>query len=168
MADRRRRWIPIVLGILFLLVCLAIGAGVVAFSLFRQNVEVQTTDTTTATSAFDEVRQRFGNRPSLLEVRDGKLRHAAPVTSAAASMAVLEHLHILAWDPDDNHLARVTIPFWLLQMKTTPIRFRDYAHDLDDEDDADEVTIQELEAYGPGILLDHTSPVGQRVLVWLE
>jgi len=168
MAERRRRWIPIVLGILFLLVCLAIGAGVVAFSMFRHNFDVQTTDAAEASSAFDEVHRRFASRPPLMEIRDGKPHRSRAAAPAEGPAVTLERMRVLLWDPDDKRLARMTIPFWLLRMKTTPIRFRDYANDLENESETDEVTIAELEAHGPGILIDHASPVGQRVLVWLE
>lgn len=167
MVERRRRWVPIAIGVAFILVCIVIGLAVVATSVFRENVDVKTTDAAAATTAFDDIRRRFGERPPLLEIRDGRPHRVSTAQRGASSTVALERMMILAWDPDDNHLARVTLPFWLLRMKATPINFGSYAADIDDGEMPD-LRVEDLEAHGPGIVLEHASPAGQRVLVWLE
>ncbi|MCA1584816.1 MAG: hypothetical protein LC791_08610 [Acidobacteria bacterium] len=75
-------------------------------------------------------------------------------------------LHVLAWDPDEERLARISLPFWLLRMKSTPIELAAYASGLDDE--GVELSAEDIEKYGPGIVLDHTTSSGERVLFWAQ
>jgi hypothetical protein len=166
MAERKRRWVPIAIGIAFLLVCLGIGAVVVVVSLFRENVETRPANIDEATAAFEEVRRAFGERAPLLEIRDGRPQRVDSVGRAASSVK-LQHMKIIVWDPDDNHLARLTLPFWLLRLKTSPIEFGAYASGIDD-DEGSSLRVEDLEAYGPGIVLEHTSSRGERLLVWQE
>lgn len=168
MATRGRRWVPIALGVAFVLVCLVIGLVLVVASVFRQNVDVATVDAPRAVSAFDEIRHRYGARPPLFEMRDGR-PYLVPAERAGGPAARLAAVHILAWDPDDGHLARVSIPFWLIRLKGTPIDIRNFGSDGDLDSGADlTVSAEQLEAHGPGVVFDHTSADGDRVLVWLE
>ena len=58
------------------------------------------------------------------------------------------------------------LPFWLLRLKSDPIRFSAYASGFDDE--ASTCRPEDIEKYGPGIILDGTSPEGERVLLWAQ
>lgn len=167
MADRKRRWLSIAVGIVFLLVCVAIGLVVVAVSVFRESVDTQTATADSAEVAFDEVLRRFPDRQPLIEISEGGTRRATIAAAAhPASTVELQSMKILVWDPDDARLARVTLPFWLLRMKSGPIELGQYGHGLDDE--ARELRIEDLEEYGPGIVIAHTARRGERVLVWVE
>ncbi len=165
MAERKRRWVPIAIGVVFLLVCIGIGAMVVVASLVRESVDTRATNVDEATIAFDEVRRNYGDRPPLLEFRDGKPRRVAAIDRPSG--VALQHLKILVWDPDESHLTRVTLPFWLVRMKSTPIDLGSYAAGVDDGD-GDDRRVEDLEAYGPGIVVEHTARRGERLLVWLE
>jgi hypothetical protein len=165
MAERKRRWVPIVLGVLFLLVCVAIGGMIVVASLFRQSVDSQPSNADEATAAFNEVRSRFGGRPPLLEFRNGEPHRLATIDKR--STVTLQHLKVLVWDPDDSHLTRVELPFWLVRLKSTPIDLGSYAAGIADGD-GDDLRVEDLEAYGPGIVVEHTTREGERLLVWLE
>ena len=73
---------------------------------------------------------------------------------------------MLAFDPDDNRIVKVTIPFWLLRLKTrgTMIDFNGSKMDLDDL----KLTVEELERFGPTLIVDHKTSSGERVLVWSQ
>lgn len=165
MGERKRRWVPIAIGVVFILVCLAIGAMVVVASLFRESVDSRASNVDEATMAFDEVRGKFGDRQPLLEFRDGEPRRVAAIDRP--STIALQHLKILVWDPDESHLTRVTLPFWLVRMKSTPIELGTYASGIGDGEN-DDLRVEDLEAYGPGIVVEHTARRGERLLVWLE
>jgi len=72
---------------------------------------------------------------------------------------------VLAWDPDEQKLARFEIPFWLLRLKETPIRFGTFASGLDEMRIS--LRASDLERYGPGIIVDVTRD-GKDVLLWVE
>ncbi len=87
-------------------------------------------------------------------------RAAKPVTGQ------LRRLEMLGWDSNDAELVRVTIPFWMVRMKPGSInvasnddRKRSVRLSLDADD---------LEAYGPTLLLDHTDEEGYHLVLWTE
>ena len=81
-------------------------------------------------------------------------------------------LNVLAWDPGDHEMVRVSVPLWLLH---------DVHHDVDwDDVDGDghhheawrrqmsRLRWEDVERAGPGILLEVAEDRGDRVLVWLR
>ncbi len=162
----RRRWVPIAFGIAVLLVFIGIGAIIAVTAWFQQNLQVETRSPQDAQTEFDAVRKQFGDRPPLLEMRNGRpgytVEHAKAPTGSGAR---LETLYVLAWDPDDERLARFSLPFWLLRMKSDPIRLSAYAAGMDDRAD---LRPEDIERYGPGIILDTGPGSGERVLLWAQ
>ena len=75
----------------------------------------------------------------------------------------LESLHIAAWDSEDAGLFRMTLPFWLLRLKSGAITLGEDIHAL-----RLDLTVEQLERFGPALLVDHEAPNGDRVLVWTE
>jgi hypothetical protein len=72
----------------------------------------------------------------------------------------------MVWDDDDERLMSFSMPFWLLRMKSTPIEFSSYASGMDDG--GVDLRPEDIEKYGPGIILDTTSRQGERVLLWAQ
>jgi len=143
--------------------------GIVGLSLgawfFASVFESDTADEPAATRSFDDVRRRFaGSQPVLAIVNDGEpvVRRQPP---AAAPARPLDRLQLLAWDPDDDGLARVTLPFWFLRLKAGPIDFSSHVmvnhHHID-------ITVEQIERYGPTLLVDHEGRGGDRLLIWTE
>ena len=131
---------------------------------FQQNLQVDTRSAGDAEQEFSAVRKEFGARPPLLEMRDGRPEYTAEHGKPApASAAKLETLHVLAWDPEHERLARFSVPFWLLRMKSEPFRFSAYASGLDDRVN---LKPEDIEKYGSGIILDTETRSGERVLLW--
>ena len=161
-----RRWVVVVFGVFIVVVFVGIGAIIGITAWFQQNLEVKTLTTTEAESEFEAVRQRFPGRAPLLEMRNGRPAYSVAPASLPQSTTKLSTLHVLAFEPDKRHLARVSLPFWLLRMKSDPIRFGSYASGFDDE--GVDLRPAEVEKYGPGIIIDTVSPNGGRVLLWAE
>jgi hypothetical protein len=153
----RRRWVIIAFGVAIVLVFVGIGAIIAVTAWVQQNLEVTPRSAAEAEHEFALVRERFGERQPLLEMVDG--RPAFTGEHAAA-------LHVLAWDGDDQRLARIGVPFWFLRLKSGPIRFSAYASGFDDRGVA--LRPEDIDRYGPGIVLDATIPEGGRVLLWAE
>lgn len=161
---KTRRWAPIVFGVAVFLVFIGISAAVFGVSWMREHLQVEAASGTSAEAAFAEVRQRFASKPPLLELHDSTgARRNEPPTDAPRTP--LTTMHVLAWDPEDQKLARFELPFWLLRLKETPIRFGTFATGLDEMRIS--LTASDLERYGPGIVLDVTRE-GKDVLLWVE
>ncbi|MDQ3213371.1 MAG: hypothetical protein M3Q85_11905, partial [Acidobacteriota bacterium] len=75
-------------------------------------------------------------------------------------------LHVMAFDPDETRIVRVEIPFWLLRLKLrgSGIDFNGNQMELEDL----KLTVEDLERYGPALVVDHQGPSGERVVVWSQ
>lgn len=165
--SKRRNWLWIILGVVIVLFFIGIGAVIVTTAWVQQNLNISETTEPSALREFESVRSRFTNRPPLLELRDGRPVYAGGTPPARpASPATLDRLHVLVWDPDESRLASVAIPFWLLRLKSGPIEFSAYASGMDDK--GVNLSPEDIERYGPGIILDTTSPKGERILLWAQ
>ena len=161
------RWAQVLIGVAIVAVFLGIGAIIAVTAWFSQNLVVNSSNAQQTDDEFEKVRQRFKGQPPLLEMQDGVARYVATRPEAASSEPrQLTTLHILAWDADDEKLASVNVPWWVLRLKSGPIRFSSYASGFDDG--GVKLTPQDIEKHGPGIILDTTGRHGERVILWAE
>lgn len=166
MATRRRRWVLIAFGVVILIIFIGIGAIFAVTAWVQQNVHVEERSDTEAAQEFAGVRKEFGERPPLLEMQDGHPQFTAEHDKGrAAEREALGALNVLAWDAKEERLARVSVPFWVLRMKSGPLRLGAYASGLDDRV---QLRIEDIENYGPGVILDVNRPSGDHVLVWVR
>ena len=75
-------------------------------------------------------------------------------------------LHVMVWDPSEERLVNVRVPLWLL-------RFGDNATVNFSETDGDvvgdlDLTLDDLDHHGPGLVLDYQDADRERVLLWAE
>jgi hypothetical protein len=159
------RWAQVLIGVAIVGVFLGIGAIIAVTAYFSQNVVVNTADMRAADDEFEKIKQRFKGQEPLVEFKEGfsARRNERP---AMGSRVQLTRLHILAWDSDEEKLANISIPFWVLRLKSGPIRFSTYTTGLDDR--GVRLTPEEIEAAGPGIILEGTGPHGERFMLWAE
>jgi hypothetical protein len=163
---RRRRWPFVVLGIAIVLVFVGIGAVIATVAWFQENMEVASSTARDAEAEFETVRQKFAGREPLLELHDGMPRFTKARGSTASASGSLATLNVMVWDPDEEKIFRIGLPFWLLRLKADPIRFSAYASGFDDE--AVALRPEDIEKYGAGIILDGTSREGERILLWAQ
>lgn len=164
--PRKRKWVPIVIGIFFVLVVLAIGAVTFTTLWFRQNLTVTDISDRNAAGEFDAVRARFAGQQPLIEMRDGRPHYVGERATKQDSNVPLKTMHIMAFDPDDGKLVQFALPFWLLRLKSGPIRLSAYSQGWDDRGVS--FNVEDLERHGPGLLMDLTERDQGRVLVWVE
>ena len=117
---------------------------------------------------FAEIRARFADLTPLIDVdRAATPRGCSTEGRPAASPASCNRFTSRPTTRDAGKLVRFSVPFWLMRL----------GHDgkvsvgdgmLDDVRGAEKLTVKELEALGPGLLIDERKPDGDRVLVWTE
>jgi hypothetical protein len=97
----------------------------------------------------------------------------AEAQAVAGRRGPAHELNVLAYDPGDRELVRVSVPMWLA---------RKVAHEghpeISSEDDSAEdraaravarhVTLKELEGAGLGVLVEVAEDDGEQVLIWLR
>jgi hypothetical protein len=160
------RWAQVLIGVGIVMVFLGIGAIIAVTAYFSDKVAITESSSREADDEFEKVRQRFKSKPPLVEIKDGeRIANRAPV-DVTASRQALQTLHVLAWDSHEEKLANVKVPWWVVRLKTGPIRFSTYATGLDDE--GINLRPEEIERYGAGIVLEMTGRRGDRVMLWTE
>jgi len=82
------------------------------------------------------------------------------------AMPIVEAIHVMAYDPDDSRVVNVSIPFWLMRLQRGGSVINFNGNDMNLEDL--KITIEDLERFGPTLIVDHKSPDGERVLVWSQ
>ena len=165
--SKRRNWPWILFGVGVVLVVIGIAAVVATTAWVQQNLSVQDSTEADAQREFEAVRTRFAGRPPLLDLQDGRpVYTGGKPPEGRASSAPLDRLKVLVWDPNDRRLASFAVPFWFLRLKSGPIEFSSYASGMDGG--GVDLRPEDIEKFGPGIVLDTTSPSGERVLVWTE
>ena len=162
MRTRRSTVLMIVIGVVLCVVI--VGAGAAAWFFFSA-FESTASDDTTAARRFDDVRSRFAGQTPLLEIRGEEVVRTR--TAPATTPRDLQRLQILTWNPEDERLAQITLPWWLLRLKEGPI---DVTSDAGSGVTRTRlsITVAELERHGPALLLDHAEPDGSKVIVWTE
>ena len=164
--PKKRKWLAIILGVLFVFGMLAVGCVVVTVSFFRQNMEITETSEEAAMRELDEVRAKFPGQQPLIQLVDGKPQLVAERASQTPTQTTLKTLHVVAFDSDEGNLVNLSIPFWLLRMKSGPIRLSAYRQGWDDRGVS--FRIEDLEKHGPGIIADVTQAGEGRVVIWAE
>ena len=77
----------------------------------------------------------------------------------------LRSLQMLGWDRNDAELVRVTIPFWMIRMKPGDINV---SSSEGNRSVRLSLSADDLEGYGPTLLLDHTDDEGYHLVLWTE
>ena len=164
---KKRTWIWVVLGIFVFLGFVAVGGIFVAISFFRQNFSVsENMSESTAESQFAAIRAKFPNQQPLIQMRDGRPQYVEERATEPDNKRPLSTLHIIAFDKDEEKVVNFSLPFWILRMKSGPIRISAYQHGWDDRGVS--FRIEDIEKHGPGIIVDHTERNEGRVLIWAE
>ncbi len=163
----RKTWLWIIGGVaaagLLALVAMA-GAGVYFVS---RHVQAQTSTGTQAIDAFDRVTADFPNRRALYEL-DAQERPQLTLALATLPTGATKptSLMVQAWDPEDERLVRLSLPFWLLRLG--PDRMRVSKREQGFDFHQLQLDISELERIGPALVLDYRNQDGVRVLLWTE
>jgi hypothetical protein len=165
--KKKRTWLWVVAGLFVLFVFVAIGALFFAVSFFRENLQVsENVAEGTASSEFDAVYAKFPGQKPLIQLVDDKPQLVAERASQSPSSKPLTTLHVLAFDRGDEEMAKFSLPFWLLRMKSGPIRLSAYQQGWDDRGVS--FRVEDIEKHGPGIIVDVTERREGRLLIWAE
>jgi hypothetical protein len=165
MAGKVKTWVWVLVGIAVVCVLFLIASAAVGFYFFSQHMDTRKVTASTATAEFDKVRAQFTGSKPLIELDErGDLLRTNTDRPLPTDPRPLEALHIMAYDPDDGGLVQFKIPFWILRMQPDNAKIDLGGQRVDLEDL--KLTVDDLERFGPAMVLDQRSRGGDRVLVW--
>ena len=161
MARKRSTLVLVIAGIAVSAVVLFAGG---LFWFFTSALERSPADEATAEARFQELRDRFrGVIPLFVMGPNGPILNRQPPPKRASGQ--LRSLEMLGWDCNDSELVRVTIPFWMVRLKPGNINV---ASNGQKRSVRLSLSVDDLEGYGPTLLLDHTDEEGYHLVLWTE
>jgi len=153
MAGKVKTWVWVVVGIVVVGVLFVIAGAAAGVYFISRNLETRTVTHADAATEFDAVRARFADQKPLIELDErGELLRSNTDRPAPPDARRPETLYVMAFDPDDGGLVKMSIPFWLLRFKSKDptINFGRDAMSLDEL----KLTVEDLERFGPTLVLD--------------
>lgn len=160
-----KTWVWIVAGIVALGILGIVAMAAAGLWFVRSHVDVRQTTSAAASTDFESVRARFASQQPLIELDDsGDFIRAN--TDRPSGTIRPQTLVVMVFDPKDDKVVRMELPFWLLRLKSGGSRF---SLGSDDVDLAKlRLTVEDLERFGPTLILDHKDHKGAQVLVWSQ
>ncbi len=167
MANRKGLWIA--LGGCGVVVLAGVAfVGLIIFVVIR-HLEVRPASSATAEQEYNLLRSRFAGRQALIEL-DGdnpeKIKvHRPPEQPSAVQPSTL---HIFVWNQRESKVVRLDLPFWLLRLSphSDSVNWNWSGGGFDFKDL--QITVEDLERYGPGLVVDFEGRRGERLIVWSE
>ncbi len=158
-----RTWVKGTLwGVALVAVAFAALAGTGTYFVLR-SMDKKTGSEPEAVQAIDAVKARFGSRPPLVEIDDPRTADIRINRPADASPARVDTVHVINWKPDTNELTRFEVPLWLMRFSSVNVLSQ-----LGVAQAKFRLTVNDIERYGPGIVVDYGSTKASRVLVWVD
>jgi hypothetical protein len=167
MAGKVKTWVWVLLGIVVVGILCVIAAAGVGLYFFSQHVRTSAASPAKAARDFEQIETRFKNQKPLIELdHRGHYLRANTDRTPPPNAKVPDALNVMAFDPDDGRIVTISIPFWLLRMKMrgATIDFNGNKMDLEDL----KLTVEDLERFGPTLIVDHKNTGGERVIVWSQ
>jgi len=162
---KKQSWGLIILGVVIFAVVVLVGAvGIGGYVIYRQfAIHSAVTEPATAEQELSKTLARFGSEKPYIELRDDD----EPVINRdkeRAETRSIQALHVFVWNPRDRKSFTMELPMWMLRfMGNKPITMSG-----SDADVRLHITVNDLEHHGPGLIMNHTSRHGERIVVWAE
>lgn len=165
MAGKVKPWVWVVIGVVVFGILGVVAMAAAGLWFVKSHVDIRTTTTAAATEDFQSVRQRFATQKPLIELDEHGSFLRANVDRPAGTQRP-QTLNVMAFDPRDEKVVRMELPFWLLRLKGGGGRFDIGRSNVDLA--RMRITVEDLERYGPILILDQKDTDGSRVLVWSQ
>jgi len=166
MAGKVRTWVWVVVAVVVICIVGAVAVAGMGYYFFTKHIDTKVTSPASASVEFEQIKGQFTGQKPLIELDErGRFLRANPDRPGRPDLRRPDSLYVLAFDPDDERIVKVTIPFWLLRFKSRgTIDFNGGRLELEDL----KLTVEDLERFGPTLIVDHKSTGGERVLVWSQ
>jgi hypothetical protein len=137
-------------------------AGTAGYFVWR-NFERQGATEAAAVREIETIRTRFGARPPLVEIKDPKRLDVRINRLASSGGSKVTTVHVFNWKGEDGEIARAEMPLWLMRFSSINILSK-----LGVAPSQVRLTVDDIQRYGPGIVVDYNQPGAIRVLVWVD
>jgi hypothetical protein len=165
MAGKIKTWVWVIVGVVVVGILGVIGLAAAGLYFVKSHVDIRQTSVAVATEDFQSIRQRFAEQKPLIELDDQGSFIRANVDRPNGTQRP-QTLNMMAFDPHDEKVIRLELPFWMLRLKSGGSRFDIGRSNVDLA--RMRLTVEDLERFGPILILDQKDTNGSRVLVWSQ
>ena len=118
-----------------------------------------------ADAAFAQIRERYKGRAPLIEIKDVARSMDVKINRLpeTAPRHHIKHFHVVVWDSRQGTMVRSSAPVWWMQFNANNV-----LTNLGVPLGGYNLSVQDVERYGPGIIIDFQPPGGGHMLVWVE
>jgi hypothetical protein len=164
-----KKWVPVVIGIVIFVIIVGLGLVGGAVYMFTRQVSIETMPSSSGVEEFEKLRAQHGGQQPFIELpsEDSDAEPVVHKELATGQAGRVTTVHVRVWIPDERKLVRVDLPMWTLRlMGSRPIRFETGHGSIGRM--SLKVTAEDIDRRGPGLIMDHAAPRGERVLIWSE
>ena len=148
----------------------------IAFGLalwfFASHHESNTISTQAADAEFSELRSRFSNQRPLIDMG---LRQPVESSPSRQLVTPLHTFHTVILDTRGNQrIVHITVPFWFARLfadRDGKFRWLGQLTFLDDtefDSEAIRLSLDQIEQWGPGLIVDYQHPSGGQFISWVQ
>ena len=167
MAGRVKTWVWVVLAIIVVGILSIVAMAGIGVYYFSQHIDTETASPASAARQFEQIKAQFTGQKPLIELDErGRYLRSHTNRKPPANPTPPDSIHVMAFDPDDGRIVRVNVPFWLVRMKMSGATIDLNGNHMNLEDL--KLTVEDLERFGPTLIVDHRNATGERVLVWSQ
>ncbi|HYT65946.1 MAG TPA: hypothetical protein VEL51_05985 [Vicinamibacterales bacterium] len=165
MAGKVKTWVWVVVGIFVFGILGVVAMAAAGLWFIKSHVEIRPATTAAVSTDFQTIRTRFAGQRPLIELDEhGNFLHAN--TDRPAGTIAPRTLNIMAFDSKDERVVHIELPFWLLRLKMRGSRIDVGGSNVDLG--KLRLTVEDLERYGPTLIVDQKDVDGSRVLIWSQ
>ncbi len=167
MAVKVKTWVWVVVAIAVVGIVGLIAMAAAGMYFFARHVQSTEASPAIAARSFDEVKTKFANQRPLIELDErGDFVKSNLDRERPANPARIDAMHVMIFDPDEGRLIRFSVPWWLIRLQSGQGRISFDAGDTKMRDL--QITPEDIERFGPTLIVNHQSSKGERVLVWSQ
>jgi len=169
MASSKRTWLWVIFGVIICIgICGVALVGGTAYMVSR-HVKTELVGKASAEQEFGRQRERFAGQQPLIEMKGEFDGHDMKVhrPGEAARKTELQRMRVLVYDSNEGRLVHVDLPFWLLRLAPSG-RLGNVSGADGFSFDSGNITVDDLERHGPGLVLDAHDGRDAQILIWTE
>jgi len=145
-----------------------VATGLWFFARYHQSSPVSKQS---AEAEFSQLRARFSTQQPLIDM---SLREPVE-TSIGRSVAPLHTFHTVIFDTrGSQRIVHITVPFWLARRfadrdgKFTWLGQLTFLDDTEFDSETIRLSLDQIEQWGPGLIVDYAHPSGGQFISWVE
>lgn len=164
----RSIWFAVVIGAVIIALTV-IGIGL---SFFVSHHESSPASKQSAEAEFSQLRSRFSTQQPLIDMT---LRQPGDTSTVGQSLVPLHTFHTVIFDTrGGQRMVHITVPYWFARLfadRDSQFRWLGQLTFLDDTEfdgEAIQLSLDQLEQRGPGLVVDYQHRSGGQFISWVE